>query len=87
MNMKPKELKNWALENNADLGSTSFYQGINENGICEERPDSEFGDCDIDSTYTGQCGYCTMLIDGQAVELLVGEHLIGGALGRAAGAF
>lgn len=70
-------------------GSTvSFYSTYDaDKGECIERPDTSFGDCEI-SGIVGQIVDCTALgDDGKVHNFQAGEWLVGGHLGRIAGAF
>jgi hypothetical protein len=66
----------------------SFYTRLTDNKDGhEDAPDAEFGTCEI-SGMRGSVAYCLALnSDGEIIELMVSEELIGGHLGKLAGAF
>jgi hypothetical protein len=81
--MKSKEL---IIElNKLGLLANTFSFYVDENG--EEQGDTVFGTCEI-SGIRGDIVGCTCLDKkGNVVYIEVGEWLVGGALGKLAGAF
>ena len=77
----------WLEENEVNPNTISFYATLNENGDTVDAPDTEFTTCDI-SGKLATCVNCVALTtDGTLIEFQARDGLVGGALGRAAGAF
>lgn len=82
--MKNKKLVElWAKENSVNLETVNFYENLEGS-----QPDSEYGCCDI-SGVSCNVSWCTAgLTDSdETFEFQACENLIGGALGKLAGAF
>jgi len=67
--------------------SISFYTGLDEHGDVMDMIDSHFTYCDLSGVQT-QCGVCVArTTDDRWIEFTASDDLIGGHLGRLAGAF
>lgn len=76
------DVEQWLIDQDVDERTISFY--CNADG---DSPDSNFGRCDI-SGLKGSVAYCMALTNtGEVLEFSAGEWLVGGVLGRIAGAF
>jgi hypothetical protein len=66
----------------------SFYSTYDrEKDECVESPDTSFGDCEISSLVGNIVDCCALGDDGKIYNFQAGEWLVGGALGKIAGAF
>lgn len=90
--MKRSEVQAWLDDQGIDCRTITLCVATNDEGepAREDEGGSEdgwFGTCDIsgDRGHVYKCQACTK--DGDAVDFDAGEWLIGGALGRIAGAF
>ena len=89
--MKTHEVKEWFDNNEINPESIAFYSRLIEWAAdrCTiiDEPDTCFTFCDV-SGLRGDCVHCTALfLDGRVCNLLILDSLVGGAVGRLAGAF
>lgn len=85
--MKTREVKAWLESNDIDERTISFYVARPDDDSTEPDVDPEFGTCDISGKKAMVAWCAAMLNNGEEFYFQASDELIGGALGKIAGAF
>ncbi len=80
--MKNSEVKQWFKDNEVNPKTISFY--TTKDG---ESPDSQYSTCDITGETCSVADCIALTLDNEVIDLQISENLIGGIIGKLAGAF